>query len=419
MPMSEKHYRRYFRLWLAALLLFLSTAAIMNYLVDPYGLFGTARIEGFNAIKPTASTRTRMVKPYKVERLAPKTVISGNSRPEMGLDPANVCWPEELRPVYNLSLPGADIYYQARLLQHAISSNNVRFVLWGLDFINFIGMHTNAENPNQWRKVPQPFENRLRVNTDGSSNKDYRQKKIKDRLQALFSLDAMEDSLRTVFGQDDLYTPSIREDGFNPARDYPGIIAWEGQGVLFQQKNASIAKMFSRPGLNLFPAHLQWSPEFESVRQLLLYAQTHGVEVTLFINPYHADYFLSLDLSGHWQKFETWKKHLVKLTDEFGVKLFDFSGLTPFSTEPAPPLDDKETTLRWFWEPAHYRKEYGDLMLGQMLGRKCSTENIALPDAILSTETIDTHIIHSRRDMEEYKRNHPEAIKRLQPLLSY
>jgi hypothetical protein len=30
--------------------------------------------------------------------------------------------------------------------------------------------------------------------------------------------------------------------------------------------------------------------------------------------------------------------------------------------------------LQWFWEPAHYRQELGDLMVDAMLSDTCATE---------------------------------------------
>ena len=79
--------RRYVTMFLlAACMAALGTAAV-NYLVDPYGLFGVKQIEGFNARKPASAERVRVIKSYLAEQTRPRTVIGGNSRPEMGLDP--------------------------------------------------------------------------------------------------------------------------------------------------------------------------------------------------------------------------------------------------------------------------------------------------------------------------------------------
>jgi len=166
----------------------------------------------------------------------------------------------------------------------------------------------------------------------------------------------------------------------------------------------------------LFQGPSQWSPVFESVRRLLLYAREHGVTVVLFINPYHADYLLTLELAGRWQQFGAWKRQLARLADEFGVDLWDFSGINPLSAEQVPVAGDKETILEWFWEPAHYRVEYGDLMLGRMLRRSCDEGNVGLVGSALKAGNVDTRIRQSHTDLLRYKERHAPVIERLRAL---
>jgi hypothetical protein len=181
------------------------------------------------------------------------------------------------------------------------------------------------------------------------------------------------------------------------------IIKWEGQSVLFQQKNRDVSKMLSRPGLILFQGESSWSTDFESVRRLLQFAQKNKVKVVLFINPYHSDYLASIELAGLWPEFEHWKSNLTILTDEFNVELWDFSGINPLSTEQVPEPGDKTTILEWFWEPAHYRSEYGDLMLSRMLQQPCDSGNVSPVGSLLNNENIDSHLMHMRSDMMRYK----------------
>lgn len=406
-----KEYRFFLQLFLAVLLIFLFVTAAFNYLVDPYGLFDTKRIEGFNATKPAAGVHVRLAKPYQVINFAPKAIITGNSRPEMGLNPDNACWPTEFHPIFNLALRGADVYMQARTLQHAISGNDVRLVLWGLDFLDFLSMYSNTNYPWRWPPRRKEFEDRLKVNTDGSDYRGYSVKKLEDHLHTLFSLDTVKDSLKTLFAQKDLNSSTVRKDGFDPALDYLNIIEWEGQSALFRQKNNDVSRTLFRPELKLFPGEKRWSIGFESIRMLLQFAQKDGLRVVLFINPYHADYLTSLEQAGKWPEFELWKSHLTILSDEFNVKLWDFSGINSFSTEQAPEPGDKTTILKWFWEPAHYRSEYGDLMLSRILQRPCDEGNVNPAGILLNTENIDAHLMRLRKDMMRYKEEHGSEIE--------
>lgn len=417
MAISRQHYQQFLWAWLAALVMFLCTTAALNYLVDPYGLFDSERIEGFNAIKPTAANHVRMAKPYQIISFLPKTVIAGNSRTEMGLDPLNDCWSEEQRPVFNIGLPGASIYIQTRTLQHATLENDSKLVLWGLDFLDFLGAQKGGSDPNHWPVRKAAFEDRLRVNADGSENFSFVWKRLEDQLGALFSLDTLKDSFHTLLKQKNHRTSSIRRDGFNPAFDYLDIITWEGQGVLFQQKNQNLARRFTRPGLKLYQEDTQWSKDFENVRRFLLFAKKNEMRVVLFINPYHADYLSLLELTGLWPMFEAWKLQLTDIADTFEVELWDFSGINALSIEQAPVLGDKTSTLQWFWEPAHYKKEYGDLMLSRMLKLRCDSGGAGPVGIQLTKQNINKHIARSSRYMTDYKTSYSDVFDRLQRLL--
>jgi hypothetical protein len=174
--------------------------------------------------------------------------------------------------------------------------------------------------------------------------------------------------------------------------------------------------MFSRSGIKLFQGESRWSPDFESVRRLLQFARNHNVTVVLFINPYHSDYLLTLDLAGRWPQFESWKRQLTGLANEFGIELWDFSGINALSTEQAPVPGDKQTTLEWFWEPAHYRMEYGDLMLGRMLQRTCGEGDVSPVGSLITTGNIDAHISRLRTDMLHYKEQYVQVVERLRVL---
>ncbi|HIE55709.1 MAG TPA: hypothetical protein EYP90_11105 [Chromatiaceae bacterium] len=407
MDSDKKFHRRYIHQWLLVLLLLGGTTIGFNYLVDPYGLFDTARIPGFNEKKPLAASHVRMVKPYQVMRFAPVTLIMGNSRPEMGLDPANRCWSAANRPVFNLSLPGSSIYMQARVIQHALSNNQVKQLFWGLDFVDFFKPH--ALNTSHWNPEhrKQPFEERLKVNMDGAVNSNYWLKSVEDHFKALFSLDALEHSMATLVAQNDSFASTIRRDGFNPAREYLKIIRWEGQRVLFEQKQKELKKIFSRDDLSLYVPGRDWSPEFEDVQRLLDYAAARNVRVTLFMNPYHLAYLTIIHSKGHWEAFEEWKRQLSRIAAQNGVTLWDFALINELTTEPFPPVAEKAAVMHWFWEPAHYRKEFGNLMMSQMLKQRCSSKapfDVGIP---LTPDALEIHLAQSRLKLKRHiQRSH-------------
>lgn len=400
--MTLRNQYSYINKLLVLILLSLAAVATLNYLVDPYGLFDAARLAGVSDLKPAAGGHVRMAKPYQVREYAPKGIVAGNSRPEMGIDPNHVCWPGFARPVYNLGLPGAGVHMQARTLQHALFAGDVKLILWGLDFADFLTTNPGRSGSHPWPVSPRPYENRLIVQADGSENPVYPLVKLEDFLTVGLSLDTTIDSLKTITLQGNRNVSTRLRNGFNPANDYRPIMSTEGQFVLFEQKNREIDKRFSRSGLTVFPYPKKQSEEFASVAHLLQYAKHHQARVILFINPYHADYLSAIYRHDLWPQFEAWKYRLLEIAAEFRVELWDFSGLDEFNTEPAPAIGDKSARLKWFWEPAHYKKEVGDQMLDQMLGQWCGVNTPHKIGFKISTDNVQRYLQDEKQKIEAH-----------------
>lgn len=366
--------RRFLTIMIASWLGLLALAAAVNFFVDPYGLFDAPRVEGFNQLKPNAGRSSRTAKAYQVLRRMPTTLIVGNSRPEIGFNPASTCWPEADQPVYNLSLPGADAFRQGRYVQHAVigiaqRGGQVRRVLWGVDFTDFISTpRAQAAEHSHWSERTTEFDDRLLVRADGSPNPWHDYGRFVDMAKGLFSLVGVIDSVTTVLAQDDADSSTLRMDGFNPGRDYLPVIHREGQASLFRHKLAYLREYVGTAGRNVFAPGTRWSESFQVLSDMIGQLRAAGVEVILFINPYHAEYMDVLDEVGKWDQFEEWKRTLVHIAADTGVAaLWDFNAYNRYTLEPSPPPGDTHTVLRWFWEPAHYRAEYGHRMLAMML----------------------------------------------------
>lgn len=410
---DAKMHKRFLSILAFSFLLVCLGAAGFNYLVDPYGLFGSPRIAGLNELKPAATERVRVIKPYMASRAKPKVVLGGNSRPEIGLDPQSVCWASVDQPVFNAAIPGADVFMQVRYVQHAAESGNARRILFGLDFLDFLVDSTKTTGKVDWERQGRSYDGRLRQGPRlHGMPASYQQ--AEDILSGLFSMVALGDSVITLAAQRDPYSATRREDGFNPAQDYLPIIRNEGQAVLFLQKNAEVKKRLHQDVLGVLDSEGQQTLPLLALKHLLQWAASRGIEVVLFINPYHSDYLAQIELSGKWQVFEEWKSQLTAVADEYAVPLWDFNAIDRYATESPPPRNDRQSMLEWYWEPAHYRKELGDLMLAAMLGRACGTTNNQPQFGVrITQETLQSHLDELSSHMDRFIDENPQVLKRI------
>ncbi len=407
-------HKRFLALLAATFLLASLVAAGFNYLVDPYGLFGTPRIARLNELKPASSERVRVIKPYMASRARPKVVIGGNSRPEIGLNPQGACWETADRPVFNAGIPGSDVFMQTRYVQHAVESGNARRVLFGVDFLDFVVDASKPMGKVNWDRLGKTFEGRLDSGREDGFGAALNMQVAEDVLSGLFSLVALGDSFVTVASQRDANSATRREDGFNPALDYRPIIRNEGQAVLFRQKNLEVRKRLQQNEIGILNVHGQLAMPLQALRRFLDWANAHDVEVVLFINPYHTDYLIQIEMAGKWPLFEEWKRQLAYIAAEYDVPLWDFNTVNRFSTEPPPLPGDRRSELEWFWEPAHYRAELGDLMLAAMLDRQCGKSRESGGFGVkLDPASMPHHLDQLRTKLNRFILENPQVVKRL------
>lgn len=410
---DAKLHKRFLLAMGATFLLLCLCAASFNYLIDPYSLFGSRRVAGFNELKPTASERVRVTKPYMATRAKPRVVIGGNSRPEIGLNPKSACWDKTDQPVFNAGVPGADVFMQVRYAQHAVESGKARRILFGVDFLDFLVDSKQVAGRGDWDRLGRSFDGRLRQGS-GTSGMPASIQQAEDMLSGLFSMAALGDSIMTLAAQRDPHSATRREDGFNPAQDYIPIIRNEGQAVLFTQKNTEVRERLRPADLGVLDANGGQALPLLALRHLLQWAKSRDIEVVLFINPYHSDYLVQIETSGKWKVFEEWKRQLTAAADEYAVPLWDFNAFDPYSTETPPQPNDRQGMLEWYWEPAHYRAELGDLMLAAMLGQSCSKAS-SLPrfGVRVTPATLQAHLGELRSDMRRFVDQNPQMLRRL------
>ena len=397
---------RYLCMWAAIVFAMLLAVAMFNTVVDPYDVLGSVRVPGFNFVKPEAENRVRLTKPYQISRLQPRAVIVGTSRAEIGLDPENSSWPEAVRPVYNFGLPGANLATVNRELQVAGSSGRLKLAVILLDFENFLSSDPDPDLT--------PDENqRMAVGAESQANAVPAVRRLEDTFLTTLTLTALEDSVLTVLRQHGKYTTDITPAGRWTEGAFQLAAASDGYYELFTQKEVDYARRAARAASSL-AGGTDATPEIEIIRQMLDYCRVHGIRPILVIPPYHADLLEMFDKAGLWDRFEAWKIGLVKLvygsldSREVTGQLWDFSGYDRYSTEPVPEKGDRHTTVNWFWEPGHFKRALGDLLLKRVLDNEPSDFGVELTSA-----TIDEQLKKIRLARENYRITRETQIARV------
>ncbi len=346
--------------FLAALL---GTAAL-NWVVDPYAVFGT-RFPGIDLNKPGPTDHPSLSKVYLLERSNPNTLLIGASRVDIGLNPESPEWPADLRPVFNLGVPGAGIADQANLLRHALEVTRPKRVFIGIGLDDCFVMPGKSGSSRQAALAPDPERDRLAVTRTGEPNPRQRRARWDDTVTALFSISALTDTFKTLFHQGDSSQKRMSPLGFDNGMDFVNGTQAEGAMDLFLQKDENkIAQL------------LRWSKQqafdVSPLADMLALAPGRDVEFVVFIYPNSGDDIEIYRRLGAAGTFDRWREQIVQIVDQASragihVSLWDFSGFTHYQTEPVPPRGN-HTQLMWFWETNHFKPALGEQLIARMLG---------------------------------------------------
>ena len=398
------------RSWLVICLLIGVVVASANVVIDPYLVFKMPRVNGFNDKKPSIETKERLIKAYEVIRAAPNGLILGTSRVALGLDAEHPSWPAKARPVYNLGLAGADLFTSYRYLQHVLAHRVVTTVVLGLDFEYFLIKKRDLS-------APLEFESYLSVDRDGRPDPSRRWYHLRDLAEASFSLEALGDSIATVRASRRREALDVTPAGNMSEAGFRQETAELGPAPLFEQRNLHNMRTYrGRTFARSSPGEAD-APALVALRAIVDLCRARGIQLELFAQPMHADLLETLDLLGAWASYESWKRELVEIGrgqargDGPGVRVWDFGGYDQFSTEPLPEISDGRTPLRWFWEPSHYSKALGDIILTRIFGGADRGYGV-----VLTPDTIEARLADVRERRRTYRERHPEDARRLRSL---
>jgi hypothetical protein len=347
--MNNHEFKRYLR-WLAGTIIaVVSACGILNLFMDPLGIFGSPRVRGLNEVKPYLDHHRELARWKGALRLCGEAGIFGNSRAEIGFNPEHNAFDSVGHRAFNHAIPGSTLSMAVQQLEWLKHSNcTPKSVIIGVDFISFIGSpsvrnsHTKASSPP---KIG-----------------------LQDLVETVFSISAVNDSLKTLYSQYVDYPATITSRGFNPLLNYSREASVSGYSNLFLQSAESIIYKWSRKSTSSRKVSLN-SEEFFWLERFLA-ATNESSELThIVLYPYHIQLRHIMDHFELEGEFHSWKSMLLSVTEKYpNVKVWDFSGLRHETTEPIPPPGDIRTEVAFYWEAAHFKSKLGDLIISQIIG---------------------------------------------------
>ncbi|MEN9581090.1 MAG: hypothetical protein RJA70_4099 [Pseudomonadota bacterium] len=409
--MTPSRYLRNVGMFTASLV---AGTVLLNRLVDPYLVYGSAAVSGLNAIKSDVHGSLRLWKAHAITRLAPRAVLLGSSRTCFGLDPTHAGF--TVTPTFNACLHFTNTYETFRYFQHAVASGPLEEAVVGLDLMMFNG---GVPVGSDFR------DSRLAASPTGASTPV---PVLADAATTLLSLEGTRATLRTLWSNirgsaDDLYLENGMREKTHNARFITKIGGYQS-AFEFAERGymGSFGTWFPKPCRRYTFTRSDGVSTFDAYRSLLNLAHERKVKLRLLTSPAHARLYEAMRLVGLWPHFEEWKRQLAVLNEEVahqhGVSpfpLFDFAVFDSDTTEEAVPAKDDPRPMRNYWETSHYTAALGDQVLDRVLGAAPAPApgGFGTP---LTTQSMDVHLAAIRAAEVRYRSSHPSDLARLEAL---
>ncbi len=383
--------KQYLRTLIISLILAFLVLAVVNYLFDPLGYFRLNDLRTSSFMKDKVWGDIRTSKALALSTVQPETLLVGTSRVGNGFNVKAPAIRRYLGQAYNLALSGGTFDEFDLYVRYAMQYHTPTTLIIGLDYGQFL--------LNQ-RKNSLTFMEEI------SSPQD--------------SLGSLLHRLRYV-----LWSRALLEMAVMP---YSHSL----EGVSNVDKKANIIKKFDAYAVTKKTETSiikRWSWKFNgsyyaqrmaSLDQLLADTCAQGIQVKLFISPYHIRQLLLLKIMGLQEAFLNWKGQLNDIYEQHQkvncpVSLMDFSRISTYTSEKFPSLENKESPPQWFWESSHYKFALGELMIKRLWEIDKDLLNFGVK---LDGKVIHHEINASRDELNKYYVSHPELVRELRELVT-
>jgi len=337
--------------------------ALVNYLLNPYGVWRTTLIDPVFR-KPKDE---HVALPYAIRGAELSTLLVGTSRVVFGMRIDGLA----ANGFVNGGIRAASLSESCATVDAALANPHLKRIVWGLDFFQFA---------TSWDPANPEFDRRL----DGGAGPI-----VGDTLLSLAALDnGIGDLKRMLRGRARLPTSARAAVPWPPEVICGEYAAELGRGLV-RTPPAAIVRQISNNMPNY--QNYRFSESFWALFHATIErAQRRGVDVILFVPPMNAYELEVIRRAGDWDQFEGWKRRLVTIGP-----VIDLSGYNRLAY-----LDD------YYTDVMHHKTPIGESILRRLLGMQMPAcygigENLSAAMVRLDSRDIDGAIAVQDRMMRE------------------
>ena len=387
--MMRRPFRKFVKDFMLVAGVSLTILAAFNIMVDPYRTFDILNVPRLDACK--SSRGGRIAKAEQLLHGTWDTVILGNSRVDAGIDPANPAWGS--RRVFNCGLTGLNFIEEAKVVEFLETVTKPKTIVLCIDFFHFQDGGGISEE--------FPFS---RFNVDRSLPAHY--------AEALWGVTPTWHSILTL-------------------HNYLGPKSQDYSDLGLRIKPMAPPNQSGRAAFETYVAHAietwrhqgPWSNNTECIQRFkenLNLSANNQTKIIVVILPVHA---LDLEMVrcqiGSPAPLEKWKRHLVSTMTTFRqqhpqtppIPLWDFTSYTGFTADPIPPQGDPRP-IKWYWEPSHFRKELGDLLIAKIQNQPAPVgHDITHFGVQINQSNIESHLARLRSERELFAKQFADEIE--------
>jgi len=383
---------RYLKHFLIAGLIFgLATPAI-NWFADPYDIYSSPHIGGFNTKKFAIATNERIYKTLGLAEQKPDVIFLGSSRTDIGLNPIHPAFAG--RNAINLGISSQPYEESFKLLNKV---DSVKTIVMGVDF--FVA--------NAYLNFPADF-------TDENYS-------LSRKAKLAVTLSTLRDSIKMARGADQGAGNKWTANGLRLYGDMAKSVGGNREFFLLNTDNYIRNQYLPEPECAFAFASKEGRTPIENIRLIVAKAHREGLDLRLFISPSHAWQWETIAAAGLWNEWEIWKKKLIEINESEAAKagkapfpFWDFSGYNSITIETVPPLGDISVFMNNYYDASHYSPEVGNLVLDRIFGFHEPSRKV--PDDFgvrISAKNIDDYLARVRSDQLTYRTSHQADISEL------